>query len=48
MSPAKGHGTAGPKLALAGSNRVEPEGAVYAGEVDPDQQILITVCLKRR
>jgi len=48
MSPAKGHRTAGPKIALAGSNRVEPEGAVYAGEVDPDQPILITVYLKRR
>src|SRR5436305_14197192 len=38
----------GPKVALAGSNRVEPEGAVYVGDVDPEQPIVITVYLKRR
>jgi kumamolisin len=36
------------RVALAGSNRAEPEGAVYVGEVDPEQPILITVYLKRR
>src|SRR3981189_2972542 len=39
---------AGQKIALVGSNRVEPEGAVYVGDVDPEQPILITVYLKRR
>ncbi len=27
----------GPKNAPAGSNRVEPEGPVHVGEVDPEQ-----------
>ena len=41
-------GVTGQKIALAGSNRVEPEGAVYVGDVDPEQPIVITVYLKRR
>jgi kumamolisin len=48
MKPAESRGVTGSKIALAGSNRAEPEGAVYAGEVDPEQLILITVYLKRR
>src|SRR5260221_6292096 len=48
MSRAERPGITGQKIALAGSNRVEPEGAVYVGDVDPEQPILITVYLKRR
>lgn len=48
MSRKKAPDISGQRIALAGSNRVEPEGAVYVGEVDPDQPILITVYLKRR
>ena len=38
----------GPKIALAGSYRAEPEGATYVGDVDPEERIVITVHLKRR
>jgi kumamolisin len=38
----------GPKVPLAGSYRAEPPGATYAGEVDPDERIVVTVYLKRR
>lgn len=48
MSRAKRPGVTGQKIELAGSNRVEPEGAVYVGDVDPEQPIVITVYLKRR
>jgi kumamolisin len=47
MKPA-GAGMTGPKIALAGSYRAEPEGATYVGDVDPDERIVITVHLKRR
>ena len=36
------------KVALAGSDRAAPEGAVLVGEVDPDERIVVTVHLKRR
>lgn len=36
------------KVALAGSYRAAPEGAVDVGEVDPDERIAVTVHLKRR
>src|SRR5258708_1859691 len=48
MSRTERRVTTGQKIALAGSNRVEPEGAVYVGDVDPEQPIVITVYLKRR
>jgi kumamolisin len=48
MSRTKRPGLAGQKIELAGSNRVEPEGAVLVGDVDPEQPIVITVYLKRR
>jgi kumamolisin len=38
----------GQKVALAGSNRSEPEGAVVVGGVDPDQRIAVWLHLKRR
>ena len=38
----------GQKVALAGSYRSEPEGARYVGDVDPDEQVVVTVHLKRR
>lgn len=36
------------KVALAGSDRAAPDGAVLVGEVDPDERIVVTVHLKRR
>ena len=36
------------KVALAGSDRAAPEGAVLVGEVDPDERIAVTIHLKRR
>lgn len=48
MSRTERGGNAGQKITLAGSDRAEPEGAVYVGDVDPEQPILITVYLKRR
>jgi kumamolisin len=41
-------GMTGRKIALAGSDRVEPEGAVLVGDVDPDERIVVTLHLKRR
>jgi kumamolisin len=38
----------GQKVALAGSNRSEPEGAVVVGGVDPEQRIAVWLHLKRR
>ena len=38
----------GQKVTLAGSYRAEPQGAIYVGNVDPDERIVITVHLKRR
>jgi kumamolisin len=38
----------GKKIALAGSNRPGPDGAVVVGEVDPNEPILISLHLKRR
>jgi kumamolisin len=38
----------GGKVALAGSDRPEPEGAVVVGDVDPEQRITIWLHLKRR
>jgi kumamolisin len=38
----------GARIALAGSNRAEPEGALFAGDVDPDQRIVVALHLKRR
>lgn len=38
----------GQKVALAGSNRPEPEGAVLVGDVDPEQRITVWLHLKRR
>jgi kumamolisin len=39
---------AGRKIALAGSSRSEPEGAVAVDDVDPDEMVAISVHLKRR
>src|SRR3977135_3546814 len=36
------------KVTLAGSYRAEPQRAIYVGDVDPDERIVITVHLKRR
>jgi kumamolisin len=38
----------GQKVALAGSERAEPEGAVFVREVDPGERIVVTLHLKRR
>jgi kumamolisin len=38
----------GAKIALAGSNRTAPEGAAFAGDVDPDERIVVALHLKRR
>jgi kumamolisin len=43
-----GASVTGQKVQLAGSYRAVPPGATYAGEVDPDERIVITVYLKRR
>ena len=37
----KGTGMAGKKIALAGSDRGEPENAAYVGDVDPDERIVV-------
>ncbi len=39
---------AGKKIALAGSDRTEPENAAYVGDVDPDERIVVALHLKRR
>ena len=36
------------KIALAGSDRAAPKGAVLVGDVDPDERIVVTLHLKRR
>src|SRR5689334_21546913 len=36
------------KIQLAGSYRAEPLGATFAGEVDPDERIVLTVYLKQQ
>ena len=41
-------GMAGKKIALAGSDRSEPEGAAYISDVDPDERIVVALHLKRR
>ena len=41
-------GMIGSKIALAGSNRGEPEGAILIGDVDPDERIVVALHLKRR
>jgi kumamolisin len=38
----------GQKVALAGSDRAEPEGAALIGDVDPDERIVVALHLKRR
>lgn len=38
----------GRKIALAGSDRAAPEGAVFVGDVDPDERIVVALHLKRR
>src|SRR5882757_9465639 len=37
-----------PAQSAISDRAVEPEGAVYVGDVDPERPILITVYLKRR
>ena len=41
-------GTIGRRIARAGSNRAEPQGAVLIGDVDPDERIVVALHLKRR
>jgi kumamolisin len=41
-------GMIGSKIALSGSNRGEPEGAILIGDVDPDERIVVALHLKRR